>query len=184
MGGTAPYEDLSREELIEVIVELEDQLDEMEQTAKKVKADFENYKREQPERKQRWQERAQKNLAQDLIQVLDNLERAIMSADAENTTLLTGVEMVADELYNTLAERGLQQIDPDGDTFDPRIHTAVDTTHHERDDIIVETRRKGYMYQDDVIREAEVVVGKNNSNENGDTGNGSSTAEPVDGSRQ
>ncbi len=177
MGESTAYEDLSREELVEVVVELEDQLGRMEQTAKKVKADFENYKKEQPERKHRWRERAQKDLAQELIQVLDNLERAIMSADGENTTLLQGVEMVADELYNTLAERGLQRIHPDGDTFDPRIHTAVDTTHHEQDNIVVETRRKGYMYNDNVIREAEVVVGKNNDTGNEHTGN---EDEPVE----
>ncbi len=153
------YDDLSRAELEEVTVQLEAELVQMEQHAKKIKADFENYKKEQPDRRQRWTQKAEKDLARDLIRVLDNLERAIMSAD-EDSTLLTGVEMVADELFNTLQERGLERITAEEAEFDPRVHSAVDTQPHAEDNVVVETRRHGYTYQDDVLREAEVVVGK------------------------
>lgn len=173
------YEELSQDELEEVVVALEDEIEKREQTAKRIKADFENYKKQESERKQRWKTRAQKELAQDLIQVLDNLERAIMSANNENSTLLKGVEMVADELYNLLAKHGLERISADGDTFNPRIHTAVDTTPHDEDNVVVETRRDGYMYDGDVIREAEVVVGKHNDTENEHT-----TTEPSTGEQE
>lgn len=160
------YEDLSRAELVEVVQALEDEIDyreetydDLEQHAKKIKADFENYKAKQDERRDKWREEAQKELAEELIRVLDNLERAMMAAD-EDSQVVKGVEMVADELFNILKERGLERITAESDTFDPRIHNAVDTTPHEQDDIVVETRRPGYRYNGDVLREADVVVGK------------------------
>lgn len=160
------YGELSREELAEVVSQLEDELEQKEQelaeletTAKRVKADFENYKKKQDERKQRWRKKAEKDLAKDLIRVLDNLERAMMSAN-EDSNLLKGVEMVADELFNTLKERGLERITPDGDIFDPRIHNAVATQPADEENKVLETQRPGYLYGDDVLREAAVVVGK------------------------
>lgn len=154
------YEDLSRAELEEVTAQLEEELERMEDRAKKIKADFTNYKKQEQNRRQQWKQEAEKELARDLIGVLDNLERAIMSADSEDSTLLKGVEMVADELFNTLQARGLERITAEEAEFDPRIHSAVDTRPHDEDNVVLETRRHGYRYQDDVLREAEVVVGK------------------------
>ncbi|MDY6777537.1 MAG: nucleotide exchange factor GrpE [Candidatus Nanohaloarchaea archaeon] len=160
------YSQLSREQLEEALQHLEEELqeererrEEIERAAKQIKADFENYKKEQQERKERWQEEARKELAEDLISILDNLERAIMSAE-EDSSLYQGVKMVADQLYEALAKRGLQRIDAEGEEFDPRLHSAVDTEEHHTDDEVLEMRRAGYMYGDDVLREAEVVVGK------------------------
>jgi molecular chaperone GrpE len=154
------YEDLSRDELAEVTVELENELARMEERAMAIKADFENYKKQEQDRRDQWKQEAEKDLARDLIGVLDNLERAIMSADSDGSTLLKGVEMVADELFNTLQERGMERITAEEAEFNPRIHSAVDTQPHDEDNVVLETRRHGYRYQDDVLREAEVVVGK------------------------
>lgn len=161
------YQDFSRDQLEEAISELEDRIDELEaenqrimRAGKKAKADFENYKKRERDRKKRWQDQARRELAEDLITVLDNLERAIMTAD-EDSAVLQGVKMVADQLYTTLEKRGLQRIDAEGEEFDPRLHNAVDTRHHPEDNRVLEEKRKGYMYQDNVLREADVIVGKN-----------------------
>jgi len=162
------YEELSREQLEEVLQEIEEELaetekekEEWEQRAKKVKADFENYKKKQDERKENWQKKAQEKLAEDMIQIMDNLERAILSADEENT-VVKGVKMVSDQLYEELQKRGLQQIDAEGEEFDPNLHKAVETQKHEEHRKVLEQKRKGYMFDDKVLREAEVVVGENN----------------------
>lgn len=141
------------------IKELEEEKKEWEDKAKRVKADFENYKKKESDRKEKWQRQAEEKLAQDLISVMDNLERAIISAE-EETTLLKGVKMVADQLYETLEKKGLQEIDAEGEEFDPQFHKAVDTETHDEHNKVIEQRRKGYMYDDKVIREAEVIVGK------------------------
>ena len=161
------YENLSREELIEALeqmekraIEAENEADEWEEKAKKAKADFENYKKGEDERKEKAKSIARENLAEDLISVMDNLERAIMSAD-EDSTLLQGVKMVSDQLYDTLEKKGLQRIDAEGEEFDPNIHNAVETREHEQDRKVLEQKRPGYMYNEKVLRPAEVVVSEN-----------------------
>jgi molecular chaperone GrpE len=160
------YEELSRKQLEEALEkleeearELEEERDEWEEKAKKIKADFENYKKDQDERKQRWQKKAERELAEDMIEVMDNLERAIASAD-EDSAILQGVKMVADQLYSELEKRGLERIDAEGEEFDPELHKAVETREHDEEDKVLEQKRKGYMFDDRVLREAEVVVGE------------------------
>ena len=163
------YEQLSREELEEALEEMEKEARELEENAreweekaKKARADFENYKKKQEDRKKRWKRQAREELAEDMIEVMDNLERAIMSAE-EETTVVKGVKMVSDQLYEALEKRGLERIDAEGEEFDPRHHRAVETVEHDEDDVVVEQKRKGYRFDDKVLREAEVVVGKQDS---------------------
>ena len=165
------YENLSREELIEALQEMEEraikaeeEASEWEEKAKKAKADFDNYKKNEDERKERHQDQAREKLAEDLISVMDNLERAIMSAD-EDSTLLKGVKMVSDQLYDTLEKKGLQRIDAEGEEFDPNIHNAVETREHEEERQVLEQKRPGYMYGEKILRPAEVVVSQSNGEE-------------------
>jgi len=162
------YEELSREQLTEALKEMEEefeeernQREEFEKLAKKTKADFENYKKKQDERKERWQDIAKEELAEDLIEVMDNLERALMAAE-EETAVVKGVEMVKDQLYQTLNSEGLQIIET-GEKFNPEIHKAVETKEHEEHPpkTILKEKRKGYKYGEKVLRPAEVVVTEN-----------------------
>jgi len=156
------YSELSEEQKIEALKTLEKELDETqekssewEKKAKKIKADFDNYKKEQDARKEKWQHQAKEGLAEEMIEVIDNLERAIISAD-EDSALLQGVKMVADQLYEKLESEGLQRIDAEGEEFDPNLHKAVEK--REEGKKILEEKRKGYMFGDRVLRESEVVV--------------------------
>ena len=157
------YSELSEEQKIEALKTLEEELDETqekasewEKKAKKIKADFDNYKKSQEDRKEKWQHQAKEGLAEEMIEVIDNLERAIISAD-EDSALLQGVKMVADQLYEKLESEGLQRIDAEGEEFDPNLHKAVEK--REEGKKILEEKRKGYMFGDRVLRESEVVVG-------------------------
>lgn len=158
------YENLSKEQLLEAVQTLEKELEktqkerkEKEELAKKIKADLENYKKEEDERKEEWKRSAQQKLSEELIEVIDNLERAILSAD-EDSAVVQGVKMVSDQLYETLSEKGLERIDAEGEEFDPRLHKAVEKKEDGRK--VIEEKRKGYMFNGEVLREAEVVVGK------------------------
>lgn len=159
------YKDLSREELIEALEEMERKYDkeqnnrkEFEELAKKTKADFENYRKKQDERKEKWQKEAKQGLAEDLIEVIDNLERALNAAD-EETAVVKGVKMVNEQLYNKLNKEGLEVIET-GEKFDPDIHKAVDTREHEEHapKTVLEEKRKGYRFGDRILRPSEVVV--------------------------
>ena len=158
------YEDLDREELEEATRELEKKIEELEserdryeEIAKKTKADFENYKKKQDERKERWQQQAKRDLTEDLISVIDNLERALMAAE-EDSSVVQGVEMVAEQLLDTLNKQGLERIEAEGKEFDPEHHNAVETREHEKEDIVLEQKRPGYKHGEKILRPAEVVV--------------------------
>jgi len=162
------YEDLSREQLVEALEEMEENFEQerserkrFEELAKKTKADFENYKKKQDERKERWQDKAKEELSEDLIEVIDNLERALMAAE-EETAVVKGVEMVNEQLYNTLNREGLKVIET-GDKFDPEMHKAVETKEHEEHEpkTILDEKRKGYRFGEKILRPAEVVVVEN-----------------------
>ena len=159
------YQDLTREQLEQALAETEKRLhdeqekrQELEKLARKHKADLENYRKKQPERKERWQNKALQELSEDLIEVIDNLERALEAAD-EDTAVVQGVEMVRDQLYQTLNAEGLEVIET-GDRFDPEVHKAVETREHEEHEpkTILEEKRRGYRYGEKVLRPAEVVV--------------------------
>ena len=157
------YEELSEEQKIEALNQMEKELEkaqtealEWEEKAKKIKADYENYKKKQDERKDKWQHQAKEELAEEMIEVIDNLERAILSAD-KDSALLQGVKMVADQLYDKLESEGLERIDAEGEEFDPNLHKAVEKKEDGKK--VIEEKRKGYMFGDKVLREAEVVVG-------------------------
>jgi len=163
------YEELSQEKLVEVLKQMETEVaenrkerDEWENKAKKIKAEFENYKKDEEDRKEKWQQDAKKELAEELIEIMDNLERALITAE-EDSSVYQGVKMVADQLYEKLENEGLQRIDAEGEEFDPKMHKAVDTESHDEHNRVIEQRRNGYMYGEEVLREAEVVVGKNES---------------------
>ena len=164
------YNNLSREKLIEALETMETELEkernkkqEFEELAKKNKADLENYKKKQDERKERWQNLAKEELAEDLIEVIDNLERALEAAD-EETAVVQGVDMVKDQLYQTLNAEGLEVIET-GKESNPEHHKAVATREHEDNaaKTILDEKRTGYMYGDKVLRPAEIVfVDENN----------------------
>lgn len=160
------YKELSEEQKIEALKTLENELEEAqeessewENKAKKVKADFENYKKKQDERKEKWQHQAKESLAEEMIEVIDNLERAILSAN-EDSALLQGVKMVADQLFEKLEQEGLERINAEGEEFDPQLHKAVEKKEDGKK--VLEEKRKGYMFGDRVLRESEVVVGEEN----------------------
>jgi molecular chaperone GrpE len=68
--------------------------------------------------------------------------------------------MVDDQLKSTLADQGLQELIPDGETFDPNFHECIAQQPSEEveEDKIIQTVRAGYRLNDRLIRAANVIV--------------------------
>ena len=103
------------------------------------------------------------SLAQNLLNVIDNLERAIASPseseDAQN--LKKGIEMVYESFLYALKEEGIEEIDALDQPFDPTLHHAVQTVPVEEGqeaDKVVQVFQKGYKLKDRVLRPAMVIV--------------------------
>lgn len=111
-------------------------------------------------------DRARRALLTDLLDVADNLDRAIAagsSASPGDPGLLKGVELVRDLFLSKLASYQVVPFRDDGAQFDPRRHEAVaivPVTDAALDDHVVSVIRPGYGIGDDVLRPATVAVGR------------------------
>lgn len=110
-------------------------------------------------------ERGRREILADLLDVLDNLDRAVESArqSASPEALRQGVEMVQRQFVGKLEGLGVTRIDVAGATFDPSVHEAVSTVpaqSPDQDGCVVGVVRHGYMIGADVLRPASVAVAK------------------------
>jgi molecular chaperone GrpE len=110
-------------------------------------------------------ERARREILADLLDVVDNLDRAIDAArQSPNVdSLLQGVDMVRRQFLGKLEGFGVRPIDSTNAQFDPELHEAVTTVpaaSPEQDGAIVGIVRRGYRIGDDVLRPAAVAVAK------------------------
>ncbi len=111
-------------------------------------------------------DRASRALLTDLLDVADNLDRAIAageSAASADPGLLKGVQLVRDLVLSKLAGYQVARFDDQGAQFDPRRHEAVSivpVTDPSMDDHVVSVIRPGYTVGDDILRPATVAVGR------------------------
>ena len=107
---------------------------------------------------------AVEDLIKQLLPVMDNLERAIISAGQSKDicALVEGVKMTLEELRGVLKRQGLQEIKAEGEEFNPYLHEAVMQVELDKfpDNLVVEEMRKGYKLNDKVLRPAMVKVNK------------------------
>ena len=110
-------------------------------------------------------ERGRREIIADLLEVLDNLDRAIESSNSGSSpdALLQGVELVRRQFLAKLEGLGVHRVDAEGQHFDPAIHEAVSvvpTADPAQDGRVVGVVRRGYRINDDVLRPAAVAVAK------------------------
>lgn len=131
---------------------------------KRIKAEFENYKKRIDKERAGFVDLATSGLVKRLLPVLDDFERAIAATHKHENSekLLEGLELVYSHFVDALKQEGLSEIEAVGQEFDPRFHEAVLQVEcrPDNDGRVVEVMRKGYMVKDQVIRPAMVKVGK------------------------
>jgi molecular chaperone GrpE len=110
-------------------------------------------------------ERSRRDVIAELLEVVDNLDRAVDSArgSASPDALLQGIEMVRRQFLSKLEGLGVTRIAAEGQAFDPAVHealTAVPAASPEQDGQVVGVVRHGYRIGEDVLRPAAVAVAK------------------------
>src|SRR5215203_435957 len=129
--------------------------DEYLELAKRTKADFENYRKRVAADVQAAQARGKIEVAREVVDAVDNLERALETAgEGGGEGLGAGVEMVLGGLRETLKRHGIEAVDPKGEKFDPNQHEALSTMPVEGTDsgTVVEVMQKGYVLGEQLIR--------------------------------
>lgn len=133
-------------------------------TAKRVQAEFENYKKRTEREREEIVKYANQRLLCDLLTVFDDFERALASQCSEGE-LRGGIEKVRDNLAAILKDNGVREIPANGQ-FDPSLHEALALGEGE-DGKILEVFQKGYYLGDKVLRCSKVMVAKNKGDNNG-----------------
>jgi molecular chaperone GrpE len=112
-------------------------------------------------------ERGRREILADLLEVVDNLDRALDAARANtgNTvdSLIQGVDIVRRQFLSKLEGFGVTRIESEGQPFDPSVHeaiSAVPATDALPDGTVAGVVRHGYRIGDDVLRPASVAVAK------------------------
>jgi molecular chaperone GrpE len=181
------YKSMNKEDIIRKLIEKEEVLknieEELSKTRKVVKekdnlseeylkhlerlqADFDNYKKRQEKKQKEFIEFANERLLNNLLSVVDNLERALDSTKNNKNAkaIKEGVNNTLKEFNAILNKEGVKPIQSIGHRFDPYKHEAVMKTETDKysEDIVTEEFQKGYYIKSKVLRPAMVKVAVSN----------------------
>jgi molecular chaperone GrpE len=149
--------------------DIEDELENAKNEAKesydrfiRLSAEFENYKKRLSRERDEFRKFANEALIKEILSVVDNLERAIESAEneSENNCVVEGVDMTHKEILKVLEKFNAKPIKAFGEPFDPNFHQAVmnEETDEYIENTVIRELQKGYMLHDRLLRPAMVVV--------------------------
>lgn len=140
------------------------EIDDLNEENLRVKAELVNYRKRKDEEVTRMLKYANEDLVEELLPVIDNLERAIKleteDASEEVKKYLAGVKMIYCNAIAALEKYGVKAIDGNNKPFDPTYHQAVMTETRESVEpgMVLDVLQKGYLLKDKVIRPAMVKV--------------------------
>lgn len=143
----------------------EAKIQEQQDTVLRAKAEVENMRRRSESEVDKARKYALSRFAEELLPVLDNLERAIQAADADNEVikpLVEGVELTHKTFVGVIEKFGLKEINPEGEVFNPEFHQAMsiqESPDHEPNTVMF-VMQKGYELNGRVVRPAMVMVSK------------------------
>ena len=153
----------SEEEIEEEIVEeqaVEESPPAPDDSYLRLAADFDNYRKRVVREHAELTTRANERLVNELLPVLDDLERALeAAAEHEEAKLEEGVQLVHRSLASLLERHGLTEIATDG-AFDPHVHEALlaQSAEGAEEGSVLQVLQKGYTLGDKVLRPARVIV--------------------------
>jgi len=146
----------------ELIEALNLKVKELEDKNLRISAEMINTLRRKDEDTARVMKYANESLIEDILNVVDNFDRALnQNSNSEDVVnYQKGMKMIYDNLINILEKYEVKEIEALDKEFDPTYHQAVMTEKADgkESNIVIEVLRKGYIYKDKVIRPAMVKV--------------------------
>lgn len=146
------------------LAQLQGDLERFRDLALRSQADFDNFRKRAAREKEEAVRYANSGFLERLIPLIDNFELGLTAARSGNdaASILAGMDMVAKQLVEFLAETGVQPIDAVGQKFDPHLHEAIgqEVSAEVPEGKVVRQLRKGYKLKDRLLRPANVIVSK------------------------
>ena len=152
-----------RSECTPLVAELDEQkkaFAELNDQFLRLAADFENFKKRTARDRETRNSLANERFAIDIIEVLDNFERALKSDDAHLREEFVQIQQL---LSSQLQRHGITPVDALKKPFNPAEHEAIaHITSDENEGMVIDVVARGYRMHDKVIRYAKVAVSKGN----------------------
>ena len=126
-------------------------------------AELENYKRQTARRLDEERDRTARRTFENLLPALDTFGMAMQYADQARdvATLKTGLDFVAQQMGTALEGAGIEAIPTVGETFDPKLHEAIEEIESDLESgLVAAEAKRGYTYKGQVLRPAIVKVAK------------------------
>ena len=129
-------------------------------------AEFENYRKRTDKEKTDLRISSQKSILRDILPVLDGFDRALKyfgetdGGAGSVEQYREGVTLLCRQVFDTLAQAGVAPIEAEGKPFDPHLHEAISRaeTLEAAEGIIVGEVRRGYMFNESLLRPSQVIV--------------------------
>ncbi len=150
------------EQLQEQIRLKDEEIANQKDTFLREKAELENFKKRLTKEKDDFVQFANERLLQELIQIEDNLERALEVPNATLESLKEGVEMIQKQFSTFLKNQKVEPIEAIGKAFDPTLHEVLNQQESEEheENTVIEEYSKGYTLNGRILRPAKVVIAK------------------------
>jgi molecular chaperone GrpE len=150
------------------VTELEKDKEEFISTMRRRQVDFDSYKKRIEREKSEAFQVLASNVARQILPVLDNLDRALQAANSQNSSqksaefenFVAGILLVNDQIFEVLAEMGVESIPTIGTQFDPHFHEAVaiEPSSEVAPQTVISELLRGYKIGSKVIRASMVKV--------------------------
>ncbi|MEC7786732.1 MAG: nucleotide exchange factor GrpE [Nitrospinota bacterium] len=134
------------------------------------KAELDNFKKRLTKEKEDFVQFANERLLKELLQIEDNLERAMEAPNATLESLKEGVEMIQKQFKDFLKNQKVEVIEAFGKPFDPNLHEVLNQQESEEheENTVIEEYSKGFTLNGRILRSAKVVISKKPAEKNED----------------
>ncbi len=141
--------------------ELQQKYNELLDAAKRMAADFDNFRKRTEGEKEKMKGEATKNMIQKLLPMLDQFSLCLQHS-AHHDEFVKAMELMHSQFLSFLEGEGVLPIHALDEQFDPRLHEAVMYVPSEKEEnCIVEEIQKGYVINDMLLRASKVKIAKN-----------------------
>ena len=141
------------------IAELEGEVKQARETTARANAETYNAQKRMEQEADKSKKFALQKFARELLEIVDNLERAIESANA-NDPVAEGVQLTHKALMAVLNKNGVEVVEPQGEKFNADFHEAVGIDPEAAPDTVGTVLQKGYSLNGRLLRPAMVRVGQ------------------------
>lgn len=154
-------------ELQQKIASQQEELEAQRDKYLRLVAEFDNFRRRNAREYVEMQETAQAKAFQGLFPVIDNFERAFADAPSEGdwtpadpAGFAKGMRLIRDQIRKILADGGLEEIQAEGNPFDPNHHDALTQMPHPTvpADHVAAIHARGWKKGEKILRHAQVIV--------------------------